>query len=241
MAQNRELFDKTERECRGSGIKIEVFLKEILLELEERKRILFTPSKDWFLSHPDNLNEYYNNILGYEPDIEMVRTQHQRLRNFFSTNIRRGLSQVEKIDKLSDQNERCIICGVSLTVETSAEDHIIPIAMGGRDNFENIQLVCENCNQGKSDTTNFASLCAWKISNLTLREGPELTLTLRYAALSRDGYKCTICSKTSLETRLYVVRKVDKQFGGQIVYDNLTTACESCLLQNGKEPGDENV
>lgn len=241
MVQHLEIYEKIEQECRNSGIDLDNFLGEVLLELVERKRILFTPSKDWFLSHSGSLDEYYRRILGFKPDIQMVRDQLELLRNFFSTDVRKGLNLKERLDKLKEQNERCRTCGTLLTVETAVEDHIISIAMGGRDNYENIQLTCEKCNAGKSDTTNFASLCTWKISNSDLREGPKLTPSLRYAILARDRNACMSCSKSTSETRLLVVRKVDKQFGGQIVYDNLVTICESCLIKEGKDACDENA
>jgi len=32
-------------------------------------------------------------------------------------------------------------------------DHVVPISRGGKNNFENLQLLCSKCNRTKSDST----------------------------------------------------------------------------------------
>lgn len=44
---------------------------------------------------------------------------------------------------------KCVRCGSNLALEF---DHIIPVAKGGSSTVRNVQLLCEACNQAKSDT-----------------------------------------------------------------------------------------
>ncbi len=41
---------------------------------------------------------------------------------------------------------RCVACGASFDLQY---DHVIPLALGGADNVENLQILCAPCNQEK--------------------------------------------------------------------------------------------
>jgi 5-methylcytosine-specific restriction endonuclease McrA len=43
----------------------------------------------------------------------------------------------------------CVECGGSFDLQY---DHILPVAHGGATTFENLQLLCAECNRGKSDS-----------------------------------------------------------------------------------------
>jgi 5-methylcytosine-specific restriction endonuclease McrA len=43
---------------------------------------------------------------------------------------------------------RCVMCGSG---ERLQFDHVIPVAKGGANSFENIQILCQACNLQKSD------------------------------------------------------------------------------------------
>ena len=44
---------------------------------------------------------------------------------------------------------KCAICGCIITEKTFTVDHIIPRALGGRNNPENLQAACIPCNRKK--------------------------------------------------------------------------------------------
>lgn len=53
----------------------------------------------------------------------------------------------------------CPCCGVELDYDTSKKpnspepDHIIPYALGGRDELANLVVICRRCNQSKGSRT----------------------------------------------------------------------------------------
>ena len=46
---------------------------------------------------------------------------------------------------------RCELCGRKILQTEMTIDHVIPLAMGGRDEIENMQCVCRMCNQLKDN------------------------------------------------------------------------------------------
>ncbi|MDE2118263.1 MAG: HNH endonuclease [Betaproteobacteria bacterium] len=55
---------------------------------------------------------------------------------------------------LKRDNYRCVKCGASPSNNHKVElevDHIIPVAKGGGNALENLQILCRDCNQGKKD------------------------------------------------------------------------------------------
>lgn len=47
------------------------------------------------------------------------------------------------------QRGKCACCGDKLQKSNMHRDHIIPLALGGNNSDENIQLLCRKCNQSK--------------------------------------------------------------------------------------------
>lgn len=230
-----ELMAEIERICMSSGIDYVKFLKEKILELKERRRILLTPSREWYLKHPQKLHDYFSAITDTKPQPLELEILRKRIREFYNPQIRilREDWVIEQL--LVEQNHRCAICGVLIEKNTCEIDHKIPIAAGGENEKQNYQLVCRKCNSGKGDALNYAALTAWKTSNKDLREGPALSNMLRYAVLRRDSSRCVNCSSKASEKSLFVRRRIGRRNGGQIVFDNLITLCELYIKEKGSE------
>lgn len=47
---------------------------------------------------------------------------------------------------LTEYGERCANCGA---LESLVLDHVVPIAKGGRSHYDNLQLLCAECNRIK--------------------------------------------------------------------------------------------
>lgn len=66
---------------------------------------------------------------------------------------RRSLSTRERLDLFLEANGQCQACGWQLRPGTRWEvDHVIPLALGGRDEACNLQVLCEPCHSGKTRT-----------------------------------------------------------------------------------------
>lgn len=58
-----------------------------------------------------------------------------------------SIGLAEKLFKL--QRGRCACCHADLTKKKPHLDHVIPVALGGPNSDENMQLLCYSCNQSK--------------------------------------------------------------------------------------------
>lgn len=53
---------------------------------------------------------------------------------------------------LKRDNYRCQMCGITAKDGATLEiDHIIPVSKGGTNDEDNLQVLCRDCNAGKSD------------------------------------------------------------------------------------------
>jgi 5-methylcytosine-specific restriction endonuclease McrA len=58
-----------------------------------------------------------------------------------------------RFEILKRDNYRCQMCGVTAKDGAALEiDHITPVAKGGGNNADNLQVLCRDCNAGKSDS-----------------------------------------------------------------------------------------
>jgi hypothetical protein len=48
-------------------------------------------------------------------------------------------------------NNPCIYCGIKLTLENCSADHRISLKNKGKNDIENMDIICKKCNRGKSD------------------------------------------------------------------------------------------
>jgi 5-methylcytosine-specific restriction protein A len=64
---------------------------------------------------------------------------------------RRSLSTRERLDLFLAARGQCQHCGWALTPGKRWEvDHVIPLALGGRDQVDNMQVLCAPCHGGKT-------------------------------------------------------------------------------------------
>ena len=87
--------------------------------------------KQWWNTHYEKNSEYY---------IEKTRAR------------RRGYQPLSRtlIKKLYKTYPMCLACG---NTEKLSIDHIVPISKGGKNDYENLQVLCISCNVKKGTNT----------------------------------------------------------------------------------------
>jgi len=79
-----------------------------------------------------------------------------------------------------------------------------------------------------------ATLSSKVRKQLSSVERSEISDSLRYDILNRDGFKCVICgARKSQGVRLHVDHIVPVSKGGRSIPDNLRTLCERCNIGKG--------
>lgn len=77
-----------------------------------------------------------------EIDKEGKQKKQRKWRKHYSTDARKMI-----YDKAGG---RCVLCGPKILFEDMTLDHIIPLAMNGPDEVDNLQCTCELCNRAKA-------------------------------------------------------------------------------------------
>ena len=66
---------------------------------------------------------------------------------------RKSIKPSLRFEILKRDNYRCQMCGVTAKDGAALEiDHITPVAKGGTNDADNLQVLCRECNAGKSDS-----------------------------------------------------------------------------------------
>lgn len=68
--------------------------------------------------------------------------------------VDRTVSLKMRMSVLKRDGYRCVKCGVSPKINKSVTleiDHIVPVSKGGASTLDNLQTLCFDCNQGKTD------------------------------------------------------------------------------------------
>jgi 5-methylcytosine-specific restriction endonuclease McrA len=160
---------------------------------------------------------YMRRVLNCEPSAALLafakKTQRtQRI----STEVRVNL-------ELS-QNGRCALCGIPLLKSSEPHvDHTIPVVYGGKSEAENFQLLCGNCNLGKSSSLHWVMLQPFFTETCG-----EPTAKMRYAVLKRFNGNCgeKDCHNSSSISIIKPAHVIPIQEGGRTIFDNLIALCD---------------
>jgi 5-methylcytosine-specific restriction endonuclease McrA len=122
------------------------------------------------------------------------------------------------------KGEYCILCGSKENIHV---DHIISVNAGGPQNdIHNMQLLCEQCNLGKSNFSFYDVSIAINVID-------EESAKLRYRVLLDQGQAtkkgvigfCSECGLDASEKELKVVKKFSEM---SYSYANLIVKCKQC-------------
>ncbi len=69
--------------------------------------------------------------------------KHKRYRQKGYARLRKSYAKLERLGV-----KNCKVCG---TTEHLTVDHVIPVSKGGTNSLENLQVLCNDCNQLKAD------------------------------------------------------------------------------------------
>ena len=121
-------------------------------------------AKAWQAANPDRVTQ--NNAAYYGRNVQSeaernTRWRQQNPEGKAAIDARRRTRKTEAGGSFSAAEWRqlkagygncCLCCGISGENATLAADHVIPVALGGTSNIENIQPLCRSCNSRKKDT-----------------------------------------------------------------------------------------
>lgn len=99
----------------------------------KNKEMLRQKSRDWDLKNPDKFKE------------RMQRAANARRARLAGVGGKLSKGIVQKLIKL--QKGKCAYCSTALHAHHL--DHIIPLALGGKNTDDNVQLLCPPCNMSK--------------------------------------------------------------------------------------------
>ena len=119
-----------------------------------------------------------------------------------------------------EQHGRCALCGSILSAAVGAHvDHKVPVALRGKSEIGNYQLLCAECNLGKS------KMPGWILAAPFLREGHSPRM--KYCVLTRFHGRCCerSCLASASTTEIHAMPRVPVSRGGRIIFDNLEALC----------------
>lgn len=198
--------------CDEFGTTLEQALREKTHELQVRLFLKCIPNERLKESQ---YFSFLSQVLGRPPSEDLIERVKETYRG-----PRLKVEEIETLD--SNQNGRCKLCGSLLSTEVNPQvDHVIPVALKGKSEMSNYQLLCEVCNQGKSN------LVGGIIGVPFLDCVKKISYRLRYFVLERSLGRCQFeeCSNTSRNHKLDVVPVIPVSQGGRNIFDNLMAIC----------------
>jgi 5-methylcytosine-specific restriction endonuclease McrA len=134
---------------------------------------------------------------------------------------RERLLQLEK-----SQLHRCALCGTVLVRASEPQvDHIVPLALGGGNSIDNLQLLCRRCNQGK------AGVLGWIVGAQYVKA--RMDYRMRYCVLARAHGRCEAdgCHVSARTATIRPMLRISRARGGRPIFDNLMALCETHVRQ----------
>ena len=235
-----EVLDKL---CQALGIGLDEALRELVAILEERRDLAALAHPAWRQMHRDAAFDRMERLYGSE---ERARAMYDAIDRLFA----RGGARVEAASARhawrtrqlagTTPEPRCAYCGIGLSTTNAAVDHRIPLARGGSDSEDNWQLVCADCNGGKSAMLESQLLSPWHtvglFSELVVKGKTTLSRAERFYMLWRARFACARCepgSATRAPLRIFFRRKPGD--GGQATPENLVVLCISHVRPEDQE------
>ncbi|MBA3654566.1 MAG: HNH endonuclease [Actinobacteria bacterium] len=77
---------------------------------------------------------------------ELCEVSREEISEFGEPELRRSISRLLRAFVLERDGDRCRACGA---VESLEVDHVLPRALGGTNDVENLQALCGPCNRKK--------------------------------------------------------------------------------------------
>ena len=106
---------------------------------------------------PQGRNSYRKSLTLNFAELEQALGQMRALRSARSSAVNQRRTERSKmtasirVDVLRRDGYRCRFCGADSSVAELHVDHVIPVSKGGLTELSNLQTLCADCNQGKSN------------------------------------------------------------------------------------------
>lgn len=208
-----DVVEQLTHACKESRVDVVEAINEKIREIRLRRFYRCFPNDRL---KQNQLRDFIRESIGVEADPSLLKAITLSIRGV-------RLPDSERVELEIEQEGRCALCGKVL--DRSAQphvDHKVPLALGGRNDPANLQLLCQRCNLGKGP------LLDWLMGQpFFVACDVEVSPRLRYCVLARGGDGCSRdgCTETAATTELHVVPIIPVQRGGRLIFDNLQVAC----------------
>lgn len=146
-----EFLTRIRRLCHLGSIDSSKFWEQVEVELKNRLKNLFAPNVIWF-GKGKSLERYWRwleQITDHEWNYEDVNYWYKFIRD--PSDTREEISPSLRYQVLTRDESTCKKCGRKTPDVELQVDHMLPWACGGSTVVDNLQSLCRECNQGKSD------------------------------------------------------------------------------------------
>ncbi len=114
---------------------------------EDRRAVRLAGCREWRSKHREAENKRTSERDRLNPEGRRVRDRNRRARKRAAL----GRHTTEDIKKLfSSQKGKCATCRESILFSEKHVDHLMPLALGGTNWPDNLQILCRSCNLRKS-------------------------------------------------------------------------------------------